>query len=109
MPNEFPPGPIVGFGSPHSRRMRNWARSFPIKAEPDDPIPKAHAERNAEMHIGYAAGLKDLKQRLSTLTVSVLKGGSGFQMAGILRDYFGEYFNRFSKFGMESMPTSFNV
>ena len=109
MPNEFPPGPIVGFGSPHSLRMRNWARSFPVKAEPDDPILQAHAERNAEQLIGYAAGLKDLKQRLSALTVSVLKGGSGFQMAGVLRDYFGEYFSRFSKFGMESMPTSFNV
>ena len=78
--------------------MRNWARSFPVKAEPDDPILQAHAERNAEMHIGYAAGLKDLKERLSALTVSVLKGGSGFRMAEVLRDYFGEYFNRFSNF-----------
>ena len=78
--------------------MRNWARSFPIRAVPDDPIVQAHAERNAEMSIGYAAGLKELKERLAALTVSVLKGGSGFRMAGVLRDYFGEYFSRFSKF-----------
>jgi hypothetical protein len=89
--------------------MRNWARSFPNWARPDDAIVQAHAERNAEMHIGYAAGLKELKERLSALTVSILKGGSGFPMAGVLRDYFGEYFFRFSNFGMEAMPTSFNV
>jgi len=41
--------------------MRDWARSFPIKAEPDDPILQAHEERNAEMRIWYAAGLKRRK------------------------------------------------
>jgi hypothetical protein len=56
MPNEFPPGRLFGFKSPHSLRMRNWARSFPLKAEPDDPILKAHQERRAEMHIGMLLG-----------------------------------------------------
>lgn len=109
MPNKLPPGQIVGVGSPHSQRMRNWAQSFPVRTVPDDPIVQAHAERYAEMTIGYATGLKELKQRLTALRVSVLKGGSGFPMAQVLRDYFEEYFGRFSRFGLEAMPASFNI
>lgn len=109
MPNEIPPGSILRFRSPHQLRMRDWTRSFPLRGMPHDPILRACNERGAEMVLGYADGLKNLKDRLSAFTISVLKGGSGFRMAGVIRDYFGEYFGRYSQFGMGSMPTSFNV
>jgi hypothetical protein len=97
---------LKGGKSPHSRRMAAFKRDFP---PPHDPLTAAHFERIGQMDLRARAGFEEFKQRLFSLRVASIEGGSGFRMAHILRYFWGECAGRLGQHGPGFFPSSFNV
>jgi hypothetical protein len=100
----------VRFDSPFHKRMAHLTSLIPHELwEPGAAVMRAHIQRMAEMDIGIRIQVKDLERRLPSFWITRARGGSGFIMATLLREYFIEYFSRWMEHGPLSLPSSFNV
>lgn len=93
--------------SPFERRMLDL--DFAFRGPPQGSPEGVRLQRLMDMDIAFQLKLKELERRLPHVILARMKGGSGLQLANVLRWYFGEYLDRLFKHGPESFPTSFNV
>jgi len=92
--------------SPFRRRLR--AVGYPV-VPPEGTAEAANLQKLMDMDIAFQAKWKAFTQRMPHVITARMMGGSGLQMAKLLRSYFLEYTNRIFKYGPASFPSSFNV
>lgn len=95
---------------PNSRLIKNFSSRIALPPwHPNaDPIFQAHITRMAEMDIAFQQEFREMNRRLPLFVLLRMKGGSGFRMASLLRQYFLEYLHRLTSHGPYSLSTSFN-
>jgi hypothetical protein len=99
------------FSSPSKTRMVEFFSRMPLPPwhPKADVIGQAYISRMAEMDVAFQLKVKSLNQKLPHFVMSRMQSGSGFRMAGLLRQFFLEYLSRLLQHGPYSLPTSFNV
>src|SRR6185436_449827 len=94
---------------PHERRLAALLKTCPPRDWGKDPLLAAHIERNFQMDIAAQREFKGIVKKLPLLIYSTWASSSGFRMATELRRFWNEYLERVGRYGLYSLPSSFNV
>jgi hypothetical protein len=99
-------GALIRPRSPHELRMSS-VLSHPIP--PEDSLEGRMLKLRMENDIAFQIRLRELERSRWNHARAVSWGGSGFQMAKLLRYFHAEYESRITTHGINALPASFNV
>lgn len=96
--------------SPFEERMAHVARFLlPADGEDTPDLLKLRLAKAFSMDISQREKQEQNWNLVKALHLCCTKGGSGFLMANLLREFFAEYADRIIRHSFHSLPTSFNV
>ena len=94
---------------PHDERMGEISKQLTPRRLLNDPIFNAAMQRNMEMDIAARKHLREVTSKVKLLVYATLGSSSGLRIAEELRRFWFEYFERFMHYGLEALPSSFNI
>ena len=101
---------ILRPATPFEQRMRQLGGLFPPPpSHPAHKVVAALAEQAAEQDLSVRLWLREVADKTPSFVLARMKGGAGFPVSNLLRDYFHDYAYRISNHGPHTFPTSFNV
>lgn len=97
---------MANLNSPFFQRIMAFSKAMPPPL--GHPIHEYY-EKITKYDLRLRREFKEFKKIQRSFVYTRMTGGSGFFVGRTLRNFFMEYYSRFSEYGPTSFPTSFNV